>query len=90
MFYFIQVDVKDPASGATYYYNQQTGTCQWERPVKLSAPPVPPREEWIETLDEASGRIFTHFVIMHIGDYKSIICFSFSYCGMMLFKFHSL
>jgi len=69
LFCFIQVDAKDPASGATYYYNQHTGTCQWERPVELSyatssAPPVLPKEEWIETFDEASGMIFTHLVII--------------------------
>jgi polyglutamine-binding protein 1 len=63
------VDAKDPASGATYYYNQHTGTCQWERPVELSyatssAPPVLSKEEWIETFDEASGMIFTHLVII--------------------------
>lgn len=60
MFCFIQVDAKDPASGATYYYNQQTGKTQWERPFELTptaltAPPLAPREEWIETLDETSG-----------------------------------
>ncbi|KAF3556841.1 hypothetical protein F2Q69_00017804 [Brassica cretica] len=55
------VDAKDPATGATYYYNQHTGATQWERPLELpsttsSAPlPMPPKEEWIETLDETSA-----------------------------------
>lgn len=61
----VQVEAKDPATGATYYYNQHTGATQWERPLELLpsttsiAPPqppmMPPKEEWIETLDETSG-----------------------------------
>ncbi|KAJ4706759.1 Polyglutamine-binding protein 1 [Melia azedarach] len=31
------VEAKDPASGASYYYNESTGKSQWERPVETSS-----------------------------------------------------
>ncbi|KAL1220122.1 hypothetical protein V5N11_035055 [Cardamine amara subsp. amara] len=69
------VDAKDPASGVTYYYNQQTGTCQWERPVELSsttssASPLPPKEEWIETLDETSGHKYYYNTRTHVSQWE--------------------
>ncbi|KAG7531655.1 WW domain [Arabidopsis suecica] len=69
------VDAKDPASGATYYFNQHTGKCQWERPVELfyttsNAPPVPPKEEWIETLDEASGHKYFYNTRTHVSQWE--------------------
>ncbi|CAH2058575.1 unnamed protein product [Thlaspi arvense] len=69
------VDVKDPASGATYYYNQHTGTCQWERPLELSsttlsAPTLPPKEEWIETLDETSGHKYYYNTKTHVSQWE--------------------
>nr|AAM64998.1 unknown [Arabidopsis thaliana] len=69
------VDAKDPASGATYYYNQHTGTCQWERPVELSyatssAPPVLSKEEWIETFDEASGHKYFYNTRTHVSQWE--------------------
>ncbi|CAN8317776.1 unnamed protein product [Cochlearia groenlandica] len=68
------VDARDPASGATYYYNQQTGTCQWERPLEisptpLSMPPFPPKEEWIETLDETSGHKYYYNARTHVSQW---------------------
>uniref|UniRef100_A0A1J3IE88 Polyglutamine-binding protein 1 n=2 Tax=Noccaea caerulescens TaxID=107243 RepID=A0A1J3IE88_NOCCA len=69
------VDAKDPASGATYYYNQQTGKTQWERPLELTptaitAPPLPPREEWIETLDETSGHKYYYNTKTHVSQWE--------------------
>jgi polyglutamine-binding protein 1 len=59
----IQVEGKDPESGVTYYYNQTTGTSQWERPASkplLPPPPPPPSltqlpPDWQEATDSASG-----------------------------------
>lgn len=31
------MEAKDPASGASYYYNESTGKSQWERPVETSS-----------------------------------------------------
>ncbi|KFK36956.1 hypothetical protein AALP_AA4G194400 [Arabis alpina] len=69
------VDVKDPASGATYYFNQHTGTTQWERPLELppatsNVPPVPPKEEWIETLDETSGQKYYYNTRTHVSQWE--------------------
>lgn len=53
------MEAKDPASGASYYYNENSGKSQWERPVEASPtiqPPMPPLpEDWIEALDETTG-----------------------------------
>ncbi|KAJ0259413.1 Uncharacterized protein HA466_0057720 [Hirschfeldia incana] len=71
------VDVKDPTTGATYYYNQHTGATQWERPIELpsttsSAPPPPmlPKEEWIETLDETSGHKYYYNTKTHVSQWE--------------------
>ncbi|XP_010505864.1 PREDICTED: polyglutamine-binding protein 1-like [Camelina sativa] len=66
------VDARDPASGATYYYNQHTGTCQWERPVELSSttPSLPPKEDWIETLDETSGHKYYYNTRTHVSQWE--------------------
>ncbi|XP_048634628.1 polyglutamine-binding protein 1 isoform X2 [Brassica napus] len=67
------VDAKDPATGATYYYNQHTGATQWERPLELpsSAPlPMPPKEEWIETLDETSGHKYYYNTKTHVSQWE--------------------
>ncbi|RVX04872.1 hypothetical protein CK203_019261 [Vitis vinifera] len=50
------VEAKDPASGASYYYNENTGMSQWERPVETSFSSQPPSplslpEDWEEALD---------------------------------------
>ncbi|CAH8371524.1 unnamed protein product [Eruca vesicaria subsp. sativa] len=70
------VDAKDPASGATYYYNQHTGATQWERPLELpptvssAPPPLPPKEEWIETLDETSGHKYYYNTRTHVSQWE--------------------
>ena len=55
----IQVEAKDPASGASYYYNESTGKTQWERPGEASTsaqtPLLPPLEDWVESVDETTG-----------------------------------
>ncbi|ESQ37148.1 hypothetical protein EUTSA_v10002504mg [Eutrema salsugineum] len=69
------VDAKDPATGATYYYNQHTGTCQWEKPLDISSnfsrpPPLPPQEEWVETLDETSGHKYYYNTKTHVSQWE--------------------
>lgn len=74
------VEAKDPATGATYYYNQHTGATQWERPLELLpsttsiAPPqppmMPPKEEWIETLDETSGHKYYYNTKTHVSQWE--------------------
>lgn len=55
------VEARDPASGALYYYNETTGTTQWERPADVStalpsASKIPLPEFWQESVDEISGQ----------------------------------
>lgn len=55
------VEAKDPASGASYYYNENTGMSQWERPVETSFSSQPPSplslpEDWEEALDVTTGQ----------------------------------
>ncbi|KAF8063128.1 hypothetical protein N665_1184s0016 [Sinapis alba] len=66
------VDAKDPATGATYYYNQHTRTCQWERPLELPSTTsiAPPKEEWIETLDETSGHKYYYNTKTHVSQWE--------------------
>ena len=54
------MESKDPARGASYYYNEMTGKSQWERLVGASTVtqhPSPLRlpEGWVEALDETTG-----------------------------------
>lgn len=51
-------EAKDPASGALYYYNESTGTSQWEKPSETSVGllPLPSAHDWVESLDETSGK----------------------------------
>ncbi|CAA7017977.1 unnamed protein product [Microthlaspi erraticum] len=70
------VDARDPSTGATYYYNQQTGKTQWERPLEPTptasiAPPLAPREEWIETLDETSGHKYYYNTKTHVSQWEA-------------------
>lgn len=56
----LQLEAKDPVSGALYYYNESTGKSQWESPVATSSSeqtqkPVPGLEDWVESVDETSG-----------------------------------
>ncbi|CAI9115495.1 OLC1v1016406C1 [Oldenlandia corymbosa var. corymbosa] len=55
------IESRDPASGVLYYYNQQSGRSQWERPsdsVSVLPSPLYPQlpEHWQEALDESSGQ----------------------------------
>lgn len=54
---FLQVEAKDPASGASYYYNKNTGKSQWVKPIETSQHPSPSSfpAGWIEAFDETTG-----------------------------------
>ncbi|KAL6522163.1 hypothetical protein OROMI_032040 [Orobanche minor] len=52
------VEARDPESGAVFYYNESSGTSQWERPT--GAPPISVEkpsllEDWMEAFDETTG-----------------------------------
>lgn len=54
------MEAKDPASGASYYYNKSTGKSQWEKPVETLPirqhfSPLSIPEDWVEALDETTG-----------------------------------
>lgn len=58
----MQVEAKDPGSGACYYYNESTGKSQWEKPHEASSieqspspSPLHLSENWVEALDETTG-----------------------------------
>ena len=47
---------RDPASGASFYFNIHTGEATWERPLeRVSVSHVDPKNPWEERFDEASG-----------------------------------
>lgn len=68
------VEAKDPASGASYYYNETSGKSQWERPVETSPtiqPPMPPLpEDWIEALDETTGLKYYYNTRTHVSQWE--------------------
>ncbi|GMN56731.1 hypothetical protein TIFTF001_025844 [Ficus carica] len=68
------VEAKDPASGASYYYNETSGKSQWERPVETSPtiqPPTPPLpEDWIEALDETTGHKYYYNTRTHVSQWE--------------------
>lgn len=58
----MQSEVRDPTSGALYYYNGSSGKSQWERPIEAPAQVsgvcsgLP--EYWQEVLDETTGMLY--------------------------------
>ncbi|XP_073122873.1 uncharacterized protein [Henckelia pumila] len=54
------IEGRDPESSAVFYYNQNSRTSQWERPLNaasiyvLATPPLP--ENWVEAFDETTGQ----------------------------------
>ncbi|WCJ28696.1 WW domain-containing protein [Euphorbia peplus] len=69
------VEAKDPATGASYYYNESLGKTQWERPVatsttgeRPSAPPV--LSEWVESVDETSGQKYYYNTRTHVSQWE--------------------
>jgi hypothetical protein len=53
-------EVKDPETGAIFYYNRETKESQWELPDGMDPPPPPPNVirvygHWEEIADEQSG-----------------------------------
>lgn len=68
------VEAKDPASGASYYYNESTGKSQWERPVETSSRAQTPShlslmEDWIEAVDETSGHKYYYNKRTHVSQW---------------------
>jgi polyglutamine-binding protein 1 len=57
---YLQVEAKDPTTGAPYFYNQSTGVSQWNHPGSAVntmhhqvSPSLP--ENWEEAIDKSTG-----------------------------------
>ncbi|KAJ7976527.1 Polyglutamine-binding protein 1 [Quillaja saponaria] len=69
------VEAKDPASGASYYYNESTGKSQWDRPREASSNTqtpalLPLSEDWVEALDETTGHKYYYNTKTHISQWQ--------------------
>ncbi|XP_059630649.1 uncharacterized protein LOC132273667 [Cornus florida] len=69
------IESKDPASGAPYYYNENSGKSQWERPVETAVNTEPPShitlpEDWLEALDETSGQKYYYNTKTHVSQWE--------------------
>ncbi|KAE8125113.1 hypothetical protein FH972_019948 [Carpinus fangiana] len=69
------VEAKDPASGASYYYNKNTAKSQWVRPVETSPIAQHPSpssfpEGWIEAFDETSGHKYYYNTKTHVSQWE--------------------
>ncbi|KAF3442194.1 hypothetical protein FNV43_RR16110 [Rhamnella rubrinervis] len=69
------VEVKDPASGSSYYCNESTGKSQWKRPVETSftAQPsthLPLPEVWVEALDETTGHKYYYNTKTNVSQWE--------------------
>ncbi|XP_062166602.1 uncharacterized protein LOC133872942 isoform X2 [Alnus glutinosa] len=67
------VEARDPASGASYYYNNYTGKSQWVRPVETSITQNPSlssfAEGWIEAFDETTGHKYYYNTKTHVSQW---------------------
>ncbi|KAI4381575.1 hypothetical protein MLD38_007636 [Melastoma candidum] len=69
------VETRDPATGATYYYNEITGTSQWEMPIQTFSSQTPKSsdslpEHWIAALDESSGHKYYYNMVTHVSQWE--------------------
>ncbi|XP_065853229.1 uncharacterized protein [Euphorbia lathyris] len=69
------VEAKDPATGASYYYNESLGKTQWERPVETSftgerPSALPPLGDWVESVDETSGHKYYYNTRTHVSQWE--------------------
>lgn len=68
------IETLDPASGALYYYNANSGKSQWERPTETSysQPPSssPLPEDWQEILDETTGHKYYNNTKTNISQWE--------------------
>ncbi|XP_057972051.1 uncharacterized protein LOC131160408 [Malania oleifera] len=69
------VEAKDPASGALYYYNENTGKSQWEKPamkISFGTEPgshLPLPDDWQEALDETTGQKYYYNTKTHVSQW---------------------
>ncbi|MQM16794.1 hypothetical protein Taro_049757 [Colocasia esculenta] len=68
-------EAKDPASGSTYFYNENTGECQWERPAECTTSPRPPvlqslPDDWEEALDNSTGQKYYYNTKTHVSQWE--------------------
>ncbi|KAG1346989.1 Pre-mRNA-processing protein 40C [Cocos nucifera] len=69
------VEAKDPASGYSYFYNENTGESQWECPTENAscAPtptPSPLPADWEEALDDSTGQKYYYNTKTHVSQWE--------------------
>ncbi|XP_019175111.1 PREDICTED: uncharacterized protein LOC109170440 isoform X2 [Ipomoea nil] len=70
------IEAHDPASGATYYYDESTGKSQWERPtvaasVLDSTLPSQLPENWQEFIDETTGQKYYYNTLTNVSQWEN-------------------
>nr|GMD77844.1 WW domain-containing protein [Ipomoea batatas] len=72
----VQIEAHDPASGATYYYDESTGKSQWERPTVAASAldstlPSQLPENWKEFIDETTGQKYYYNTLTNVSQWEN-------------------
>ncbi|XP_038981632.1 uncharacterized protein LOC103697642 isoform X1 [Phoenix dactylifera] len=69
------VEAKDPASGCSYFYNENTGESQWECPTVNAScaqtpTPSPLPADWEEAIDDSTGKKYYYNTRTHVSQWE--------------------